>query len=157
MCAHLFSIEVVPSPKRGISSTATLLDRADIFHQPERDDGGLRFRPFQYPSKSRENPSPRSYPVARFNLDIQKLVNLNNNASALRMCIKMRDAGVRPTRTTYNLILEACANEGMVLQARATLEDMIAAGLQPDGDAFYQVLRVRWISLCVAPVANSYS
>ncbi|OCH84665.1 hypothetical protein OBBRIDRAFT_764006 [Obba rivulosa] len=68
----------------------------------------------------------------------------------MEVCAKMRNETIRPTRTTYNLILEACASEGMLLQARATLEDMMAGGLAPDNDSFYHVLQAaRYMSSSV--------
>jgi len=63
---------------------------------------------------------------------------------ALKICYKMKLDGITPNISVYHWLLEACAFVALDLESWAILEDMIAAGVQPDTTAINFVIKVRF-------------
>lgn len=55
---------------------------------------------------------------------------------------RMKDEGIKPDTTTYNHMLNACAKEGLFVEARAVFEDMVALGVRPSRETFHHMMRV---------------
>ncbi|KAI0819966.1 hypothetical protein BC628DRAFT_1331540 [Trametes gibbosa] len=53
----------------------------------------------------------------------------------------MKKDGVKPDLTTYNHILDACAREQLLPEARAVFADMLAMGIRPDRQTFHHLMK----------------
>lgn len=74
---------------------------------------------------------------------IAKSVDDQHWPHVFRLCREMKERGVEPDSTTYTLIMSACASLGLGKEAQATLEDMLACGVQPTRHIFHEMLQVR--------------
>ncbi|CCM05072.1 uncharacterized protein FIBRA_07278 [Fibroporia radiculosa] len=102
---------------------------------------GLRHVPWTYQSDPRFRGNGGIAAVARYNLELGKFIARKQTYEVLRLCKVMKDEGVKPDITTYSYILEACAQGGHQLEAKAAFEDMLAMGLQPNRRLFHLMLQ----------------
>ncbi|OBZ70611.1 hypothetical protein A0H81_09090 [Grifola frondosa] len=126
--------------RRHLSAQAAVA--SSIFHSDSRggQNGGLRHGPYGFEPDPEFRGPMRADPVARYNLQLGDLVERGMLPNVLFVCKKMKEAGVKPDRFTYSYILQACAKEGLPLEARAVFEDMLAMGILPDRQSFHHLL-----------------
>lgn len=60
----------------------------------------------------------------------------------LRLVREMKLERVKPDSVVYNSLLACIAEEGLPLEARAVVDDMIAMGITPDRQSYHHVLHV---------------
>lgn len=85
---------------------------------------------------------PTHTPLARFNMMIASQLDRGKTSAVLTIVKRMKTEGVRPDRTTYNCLLQACAQEGLYAEARGIFEDMVAMGIHPDRQTFHHLMQV---------------
>ena len=96
--------------------------------------------------------------VAHYNLKLGFLVNGRRTAEFFNTCAEMKQQGVEPDHTTYDLLLENCAGLAMYQEALAVFEDMVAMGMRPHELTFHHLLQVRWhfeMSTCTTSANGS--
>lgn len=86
---------------------------------------------------------PTQTSLARYNFKMAKALDDNYTANVMAIAQAMKKAGVKPDLTTYNHILDACAREKLLPEARAVFADMLAMGVRPDRQTFHFLMRVR--------------
>ncbi len=85
---------------------------------------------------------PTNTPLAKYNMRMASHLDHGRSHAVLSLAKRMKDEGLAPDTTTYNLILSACAKEGLYVEARAVFEDMVALGVQPNRQTFHHMMRV---------------
>ncbi|KAI1795700.1 hypothetical protein LXA43DRAFT_733355 [Ganoderma leucocontextum] len=85
--------------------------------------------------------APTHTPLARFNMMIASQLDRGKTGAVLMIVKRMKSEGVRPDRTTYNCLLQACAQEGLYAEARGIFEDMVAMGIHPDRQTFHHLMQ----------------
>lgn len=94
------------------------------------------------PNTSYRDPTYQDSPVAKYNIQLSRLVGLRRTADVFSTCGQMKQAGVLPNYTTYNLLLQTCEEMALHLEGLAVFEDMIAMGIRPDSTTFTHLLNV---------------
>ncbi|OJT10263.1 Pentatricopeptide repeat-containing protein, mitochondrial [Trametes pubescens] len=84
---------------------------------------------------------PTNTPLAKYNMRMASHLDHGRSHAVLSLAKRMKDEGLAPDTTTYNLILSACAKEGLYVEARAVFEDMVALGVQPNRQTFHHMMR----------------
>ena len=85
---------------------------------------------------------PTHTPLARFNMMIASQLDRGKTGAVFTIVKRMKAEGIRPDRTTYNCLLQACAQESLYAEARGIFEDMVAMGIHPDRQTFHHLMRV---------------
>lgn len=79
----------------------------------------------------------------RFNLRLARASKKGAAVEAIELCSSMKRDGVAPNVTTYNYLLESCAQVKLAEASLAIIEDMRMMGLQPDVTSGAHVLQAR--------------
>lgn len=86
--------------------------------------------------------------LARFNMELGQLVQQKKALEVFNMAARMKEQGVKPNQSTYELLLEACKDAALVEQAFAVFEDMMANGIMPQRSTFHHLIQtVRYLPL----------
>ncbi|RPD57625.1 hypothetical protein L226DRAFT_503590 [Lentinus tigrinus ALCF2SS1-7] len=101
---------------------------------------GLRTRPFAYPVDSNFRGQAHT-PLTRLNMIIASELDKGHSLKAMVVAKRMKDEGITPNITTYNYLMQACAQLNLQLEARAVYDDMLAMGIQPDRHTFHQLMQ----------------
>ncbi|PIL35851.1 hypothetical protein GSI_01511 [Ganoderma sinense ZZ0214-1] len=72
---------------------------------------------------------------------IASQLDRRKTGAVLMIVKRMKMEGVKPDRTTYNCLLQACAQEGLYAEARGIFEDMVAMGIHPDQQTFHHLMQ----------------
>lgn len=67
----------------------------------------------------------------------------------------MKDAGVKPDHTTYDIMMRHAGAMNLSVEAWAIVEDMIAMGVRPTASTFGYLLSVSGIISCVRFVSHN--
>ena len=70
-----------------------------------------------------------------------------NHVKVMGIAKRMKDEGITPDITTYNYLLQACAQLNLSLEARAVYDDMLSMGIQPNRQTFHYLMQVS-LSCC---------
>jgi pentatricopeptide repeat protein len=98
--------------------------------QPYRNAPDTTFR--HYPSK-----------LARYNDELGNVISNSHLTPGLRICVEMREKGIKPDLTTYHFLLRGLAEHAMHAECLAVLEDMERMGVVPDQMAYHYIMQVR--------------
>ncbi|TBU33660.1 hypothetical protein BD311DRAFT_389069 [Dichomitus squalens] len=84
--------------------------------------------------------SPTNTPLARFNMMLASQLDRGKTHVVFTIARRMKAEGVQPDRSTYNCLLQACAQERLYAEARGIFEDMVAMGIHPDRQSFHYLM-----------------
>ncbi|KAL6305233.1 hypothetical protein BKA93DRAFT_780560 [Sparassis latifolia] len=124
-------------------SSAQVRTQQNIFHERDgraRRHGGLRNQPYQFTPDVDFRGTTVMTEVARYNLKLSRFIEGSLTRVVMRVCLQMKNKGLRPNLTTYTYIMQACGIEGSYDMARATLEDMVSMDIRPDREIFHYLL-----------------
>ncbi|KAL0570510.1 hypothetical protein V5O48_011456 [Marasmius crinis-equi] len=75
-----------------------------------------------------------------FNSRLGYAVSVSNPSLALVIANEMKDQNVRPNLTTYHHLLQIFADRQALREARATIDDMVLSGIEPDAKSYNLLL-----------------
>ena len=85
---------------------------------------------------------PTHTPLARYNLMLASQLDRGKTHVVFVIARRMKEEGIKPDRTTYNCLLQACAQHQLYQEARGIFEDMVAMGIHPDRQSFHYLMQV---------------
>ena len=96
------------------------------------------------PNTGYRPPSFQGTALARHNMELGQLVQQRNATEVFQHVARMKEQGIQPNYSTYELLLEACKDAALVEEGMAIFEDMLANGIMPQRSIFHYLIQVSY-------------